>query len=337
MAFERPITVLMRPSQGTNIHAPIFALVQALPPDVRVVKFSWKTAFFGTWDVLHLHWPESLIRASSVTKTWIKYALFAMLVGRVFFSHRSALWTVHNESPHERGKRMESWLLDLWSKVAARRVYLYPSVTPRDASSRYIPFGDYSHVAGRYTSRAPSPRDPNRVLLFGLLRPYKGIEQLVAAFENLARESPDSRLAIMGRPIDEKYGVEIAQQVSGNGSIEFRGQLLEYVDLVGQIQRSGFVVLPYRRMYNSGAALLALSCGTPILVPSSPTMTDLLSEAGPEWVRLYEGDITSEILGSAINHFLSTSNEREGSSALHGRSWPEVAEQYAVVYRELAK
>ncbi|MFF8189257.1 glycosyltransferase [Microbacterium sp. NPDC016588] len=330
----RHIRVLMRPSRGTNRRAPIYALVDSLPDDVEVVKFSWKRALVGSWDILHLHWPESLLRASGRAKKWAKYALFLGLLARVAVS-KPAVWTVHNESPHERGARVEAFLLGLWGRVTRRNIYLYPSVTPTDERSVFIPFGDYSHLADELLTTHSREREARRILLFGLLRPYKGIEQLVEAYATLVAREPATSLAIMGRPIDEGYGREVENQVRGVPHLDFRGELIEYEELVGEITRSSFVVLPYRRMYNSGAALLALSCGTPILVPTSQTMEDLRAESGEEWVMTYDGDLTADILDAALARFSTTASERESRSALPLRSWSEVGEQYAELYRSL--
>lgn len=324
----------MRPSRGTNRRAPIYALVDSLPDDIEVVKFTWKRALIGSWDVLHLHWPESLLRASGRAKKWAKYALFLALMTRVAVG-RPGVWTVHNESPHERGARVEAFLLGLWSRVTRRNVYLYPSVTPADQRSVFIPFGDYSHLADELLTTYSREREPRRILLFGLLRPYKGIEQLLEAYIELVARNPDTSLAIMGRPIDEAYGRAVEERVRGVSHLDFRGELIEYEELVGEITRSSFVALPYRRMYNSGAALLALSCGTPILVPTSPTMEDLRAESGEEWVMTYTGDLTADILDDALTRFSRTAQQRESRSALPLRSWSEVGEQYAELYRDL--
>ncbi len=117
-------------------------------------------------DVLHLHWPESLLRASGRAKKWAKYALFLALMTRVAVG-KPGVWTVHNESPHERGARVEAFLLGLWSRVTRRNVYLYPSVTPADQRSVFIPFGDYSHLADELLTTYSREREPRRILLFG--------------------------------------------------------------------------------------------------------------------------------------------------------------------------
>lgn len=332
------IDVMMRPSRGTNPHAPIHALADALPADINLLKFSWRRALFGDWDVLHLHWPESLIRASSAPKRWAKYLLFAALMARIRIRRRPAVWTVHNESPHEQGGGVEQRLLKLWDSAVSRRVFLYPSVTPPDDSAVFIPFGDYSHVADEFlTASAPLP-ETERILLFGLLRPYKGIEQLLDAFHELTRDDRhDASLAIMGRPTDPEYGKAIAASVADAPDVEFRGELLPYSDLVDQISRSALVVLPYRRMYNSGAALLALSCHRPILVPSSPTMEDLRAESGDHWVMTYTGEISAEVLSSALGQVAATSSARASQTALPQRSWSVVGEQYGALYRDLVR
>jgi hypothetical protein len=54
------------------------------------------------------------------------------------------------------------------------------------------------------------------------------------------------------------------------------------------------VVLPYRKILNSGAALHALARNKPVLAPRTGSLPELQQEVGEEWVRLFDGEIARE-------------------------------------------
>src|SRR5579863_5030389 len=69
---------------------------------VHVSAFSTRNLLYGSWDVWHLHWPESRISGtrrrniiSAITKFWIQLKIARVKKIAIF-------WTVHNLRPHER-------------------------------------------------------------------------------------------------------------------------------------------------------------------------------------------------------------------------------------------
>jgi glycosyltransferase involved in cell wall biosynthesis len=94
-----------------------------------------------------------------------------------------------------------------------------------------------------------------------------------------------------------------------------------------------FVVLPYRDILNSGAALLALSFNRPVLVPNQGAMGELQSSAGAEWVRIYSGDIDAAQLVDGLAWAVASERPRE--VRLDHLEWPRLAEQTLHAYEEI--
>ena len=78
------------------------------------------------------------------------------------------------------------------------------------------------------------------------------------------------------------------------------------------MKAADLVVLPFTEILNSGSAILALSFNRPLLVPSRGAMAELFDIIGPDWVRLYDGPLTSQILEEAV----LWANEKSSSSAV---------------------
>jgi beta-1,4-mannosyltransferase len=204
--------------------------------------------------------------------------------------------------------------------------------SPRERRDVCIPRGDYEPVYGTIRERhAGVPPSPGKLLLFGVLRPYKGIERLIDAVREAADEGVE--LLVTGGVFRESYGRELLRANDAR-NVTVRIQVLSDEELAEVIQHSAIVVLPYRDMYNSGAALLSLTLRRPILVPDTPTMRDLRQEVGEHWVHLFEGELTTEHLRQVVRA-AAAAPAREPD--LTRRDWARVGRSYAALYDSIVR
>jgi beta-1,4-mannosyltransferase len=117
-------------------------------------------------------------------------------------------------------------------------------------------------------------------------------------------------------------------------NVTVRTEVLSDEELAEVILDSAMVVLPYRNMYNSGAALLSLTLHRPILVPDTGTMRELRREVGDNWVHLYEGELTTEHVRAALRATAATPG---GGPDLSRRDWARVGLSYAALYDSIVR
>jgi beta-1,4-mannosyltransferase len=315
----------LRPPDGTTKY--VDQLVDGAAPEVDVRFFSWRTALRERYDVLHVHWPELLIRDSR--RPWlrpVRRRLLDLLLLRLRLQQIPLVWTAHNVHPHETGTASEQRSLRRFTRAIDLVVRLNPaSPVTAGRTDVTIPHGHYRQRFSQY----PQPgAEPGRLLYFGIIRPYKGIDTLLDAFSRVPGEG--LRLRVVGKPHEGQ-----AEMVEAAGARDARiSSLLRYVDddvLVEEIRRAQLVVLPYRGvMHNSGSLLAALSLDRPVLVPASATNAALAEEIGPGWVLQYQGDLTPEVLRDAIER---TTDLPPGGPRLDDRDWDEVGRRHADAYR----
>jgi beta-1,4-mannosyltransferase len=171
---------------------------------------------------------------------------------------------------------------------------------------------------------------PGRLAYFGLIRPYKGVEDLIAAFRGL----PDDGLSltVSGKPRTPELTGELRAGAAGDDRITLE---LEYVSderLAARVSEAELVVLPYREMHNSGAALAALSMSRPVLLPANAVNVELGDEMGPGWVLTYDGDPTTEVLRQGLAELAAT--ERSPEPNLSRREWSETGRRHVEAYAE---
>jgi glycosyltransferase involved in cell wall biosynthesis len=117
---------------------------------------------------------------------------------------------------------------------------------------------------------APKTGDVVNLLFFGLIRPYKGLEELLNVFNALPREEAERLwLTVVGETWEGC--TEPAQLIATSPHRDRITFVNEYVpdEVVGAaFAHADVAVLPYRRSSSSGILHVAMSWGLPIVVTS---------------------------------------------------------------------
>ena len=270
-------------------------VVDGAPDAVTMRFFTWRTALLGRYDVLHVHWPELLIRAPRPLKARLRRLALYTLLLRARLQHIPIVRTMHNLTPHEVGHNAETRALDALDARTALVIRLNPT-TPVEPESRAVTI-----LHGHYRDRFSGMRRPDsvsgRILYFGLIRPYKGVETLLQVFRALPGR--DLTLHVVGRP-SSGLGAIITTEAAQDARISSVLRFVSDEELVVEVGEAELVVLPYREMHNSGVLLVTLSLDRPVLVPSTPSNQALADEVGPDWIYLYDGELTPEILQGTL-------------------------------------
>ncbi|SDQ92871.1 glycosyltransferase [Pseudoxanthomonas sp. CF125] len=312
-----------KPDETTNPY--LVQLLDALPENVEVRYFSVRDALFSRYDLFHVHWPEYLLRHRTPLTTLAKRACMFLLLLRLWLTRVPVVRTLHNLRPHEQGGMAERLLLRWLDHLTTRKIRINAAERDADPTTDTILHG---HYRDWFAARQVPPSIKGRLLCFGLIRPYKGVETLIEAFRGLPDAS--ATLRIVGRPV----GAAMRQVVEDACAADARtGAILEYVGdevLAKEIGEAQCVVLPYRDMQNSGALLLALSLARPVLVPRSDANVALAAEVGEEWVRLYDGALDADILTATLRALGEP--QRQSAPDLSRREWPRLGMQHHATY-----
>lgn len=323
------------PTGRSTTNPYLVQLTDNLEPDPAVDGFSWRTALTGHYDVFHVHWPEALLHGTSPARSLARRMLFRALMLRLRLNRRrvAVVRTLHNLHSHEVGPRVERRLLEHFDRTTTFWIRLNPSTpVPEAAAVMTIEHGDYRDwFAGQDVPASV----PGRLVYFGLIRPYKAVPALIHAFSRLPA-GPDGdpvSLRVVGRPTSADIGAEVLLAATGDDRIQVSLGHAGDAELAAEVGQAELVVLPYREMHNSGAAVLALSLSRPVLVPANPVTEALRAEAGRGWVITYRGPLTADVLQQALGQVrdLRPASSPAGPD-LTARSWPVVAAAHRRAY-----
>lgn len=319
------LTVLMPYGTSAQSNPYLTELVASLRPYCSVVRFSWRQALLGRYDVFHVHWPEYLLRGSTWPRTQVRRALMAMSLLRMQLGRIPIVRTMHNAKPHDAPSSIERLLLAWFDRLTVVGIRINEiDETPEGWVGRTIRHGDYRNWV---SSVRVDEAIPGRLVLVGQLRAYKNAPDLINCF----RQLPDSEVSLLiaGKPFDAAVKTAIVDAAAGDARVECTLEFLDDQVLATAVSTAELVVLPYAEMGNSGAALLALSCGRPVLVPNTDINQALAAEVGSDWVMTYEGPLTAVALRNAATRAAKLTGEPD----LSNRDWADAGPLHVAAYR----
>lgn len=149
-----------------------------------------------------------------------------------------------------------------------------------------IPLGPMNHHAAgdeQAPVRKCPPEGVVNILFFGIIRPYKGLEDLIRAFDMLSDDEVQSYwLTIVGETWEGwDLPTKLVNASPHRDRITFINRFVDDEEVVAQFASADAVVLPYLRSSASSPAHVAMSNGLPLVITNVGGL--------PEAVADYEG------------------------------------------------
>jgi glycosyltransferase involved in cell wall biosynthesis len=190
-----------------------------------------------------------------------------------------------------------------------------------------VPHGPYDHHGSEGRHEAPSIERQDdgvtNILYFGVIRPYKGLEDLVAAFDSLDdAQVAGLRLTIVGETWEGWHAPLEAVAASRHaGRITVVNRYVSDAEVAGFFAAADAVALPYRRSSSSGPLHIAMSAGLPVVVSDVGGLRE--AAAGYEGALLVPPGDTAALAAALV-----------GVTAYRGRrytdvrTWDDVVDAY---------
>lgn len=329
MARRRPRVMqsFRAPRPTTNPYIVMLDRELGARDEIEHLRFSWPVALLTPVDVLHLHWPETLLGGDRPWKRVGKRMLMRALLAKLAMTGGTIVRTAHNiELPKDVDDATRR-LLTTIEERADHRILLNPSTTlPWPSPTTVIPHG---HYVDWFADVPPVESEPDTLGFVGLVRRYKGVETLIDAFAETAGTRPGLRLRISGNPTSADLAGELRTLAAADDRIALDLRFLTEADFATAMMRALGIVLPYRLMHNSGTVLAALSVGRPVLVPRNEVNEALAEEVGPGWIHVFDGSLGPDDL-IAFRDALATAPA--DPPRLSQRDWSRTAVEHVRAY-----
>jgi glycosyltransferase involved in cell wall biosynthesis len=201
---------------------------------------------------------------------------------------------------------------------------------------RVIPHGAFDYLT-RLPEEEPLPAELEGaegpvILCFGLLRPYKGIENLLEAF----RRVEGAELWIVGNPrMDVAPLRQLAAEAAGR--VRFVTRFVEDAEIPAIFRRADLVALPYLDAEHSGVLYTGLAFGKPLVLSAVGGFPEVAATGAARLVA--PGD--TEALAAALVELTGDDGARAElataarAAAAGPFSWDEAARLTLELYEEL--
>jgi glycosyltransferase involved in cell wall biosynthesis len=178
------------------------------------------------------------------------------------------------------------------------------------------------------------------VLFWGNIEPYKGLDNLLSAFDYLKRSQESNiHLFIVGQwNIRGAMKYNMLANIHENRSITLINHYVSSEVARDLLCASDLLVLPYKTATQSAAGLSALRYGTPLIVTNTGSLPELLPTELREWIIPPASPI--EIANKIVRFFsLSSEQHCEISKKIveHGiknYSWGSIADRFMTIYNQ---
>ncbi len=276
-----------------------YQMVEVLRGSGLTVVKSTSKRFFATLSAFHKHkpdvvyydWIQSFILGKTLLITLLKCLCFYIEINYLTRIKRTPIvHTLHNMHNHaKRWVYIERWMYTYFLKKCTR-IRVYAESTRSKVVAQFgtdpkriyiiqdVPFHYYypNHTSFG-ESRNYLQISPQKFvyLSLGMMKPYKGIEELVKAFSKVSGEND---VLIIAGPTDSPMYVEsIRQLINNHPNILLHNRLIENDKLQMYFNSANVVVLPFRNIEHSSSIDLAMSFKKPIITLRTDFMQHLLA------------------------------------------------------------
>jgi alpha-maltose-1-phosphate synthase len=196
---------------------------------------------------------------------------------------------------------------------------------------RVIPHGDYAFFTRWRTS---CPVESATILFFGRIRAYKGLDDLLDAYQRVLQQRPDAKLIIAGEgPLDQWR-----PRLAALPSCEVHNRFIPDEEVSVFFERASIVACPYTEASQSGVIPVAYAFAKPVVassvggLPESVTdgVTGLLTPPhdpvalADALLRLLNDEALRTRLGQAGHHKMTTD-----------LNWDMIATETIRIYRQV--
>ncbi len=316
-------------------------------PDGLCVKrvLSWKNplgwlrvGLASEGKVFHFQW-------------WTFYLFFPTFTTALIskFRNKKLVCTVHNVLGHESGlidRFFSSLIFLLPDKFIVHseqnKVQLQKNFNINESRISVIPMGILSLYVNKGISKSSArkkldvPAKAKVMLFFGIVRKYKGLEDLIDAFKISSKTVRNLYLIVAGKPWDSEYACFLSKKLEGveNKKLVFRH--IPTSDVKFYFTAADLVVLPYREFSaQSAVGSTALSFSKPILVSDVGGLPELVLNREMVFKAGDPMDLASKITGIFSTKGLLQSTARDSKKLRHKYSWKSVCERTIRLYNSL--
>ncbi|NDW08959.1 glycosyltransferase family 4 protein [Dysgonomonas sp. 520] len=226
----------------------------------------------------------------------------------LFFSKRKIVSTLHDPILHEGEKsifiKFVTWACMKKSGKVIILSKFFLEHTMKHFKKKEKDICIIPHACIDYNIDRTNNQLSYKILFFGRIEKYKGIDLLLDAFSIINNQDKRISLTIAGRGDLNKYQQKIADL---KNYINIQNRWIDDSEIPDLISEHDFLVLPYIDASQSGVIPMAFTCGKTVIV----TNVGALSEQVPENTGIIVNPDANEIATNILNLYTNPTNIKQ--------------------------
>jgi len=204
----------------------------------------------------------------------------------------------------------------------------------------YTPFINIQYDKEKSREQLGISNNSKVLLFFGMIKKEKGLEILLSALNGVIKENPDVLLLIAGKPWENDFAAyqKIIDQNNLSEYILLHSKFIQQEDVEHYYCVSDLVVLPYKKIYQSGVLMMTLSYKRPALVSDLPPFKEIISDNENGFLFKTENvsDLTAKLNSILENEELMEQVGATGNELINTKyDWCEIGRLTKQVYQSL--
>lgn len=231
-------------------------------------------------------------------------------------------------------------------------VILHSEVNRQDFIKRFkfkkeifiIPHGTfdiYNQISKEEARKKLGFKKSDKIILnFGLIKNYKGIDDLIIAFKDVKERIKDAKLIIAGEVWENlDYYLYLINESGCKDLIIFDNNYLSIDTISNYFSACDLVVLPYKKNFSaqSGVGGIALLFGKPLLVSNVGALPELVKNRNAVFEAENKEMLSDKLVHILENKILMKELSLDSLEISKLYSWKEVADKTFNVYENLIK
>lgn len=258
--------------------------------------------------IFHLHWPDFTFFTFGTANYLISFLNTVLSIILIKAFGFKLIWTVHNIVPHERQTSNDVSITRFICRQSDAIIVHSRSVISELMESKVkkskinlIEIGNYNNIYKNEISRQDARERLNIkktdfvFLYFGLIRPYKNLDELIDAFNEATILKTGLRLIIVGGSNDDLYVNKLKKKINDKNTF-FISKYIEDDEVQKYFNSADIAVFPFKEVTTTSSTLVAFSFKKAIIAPRLGSINDYPEDTG----IYYSSTRKNGILGSLL-------------------------------------
>jgi len=230
-------------------------------------------------DIIHFHWIEYLIRSKNLFFTWIFLIFWIFFINFFKKMGKKIVVTLHNIQPRNHEFPKTVYIFFKKFLKSSDLIIAHNNYTVKLSKIFYnipynrfeiIPHGNfyeyYLKIKAKAINSMALKKNTLKVLYFGNIRRYKGIEKIVEIAKQLSGNELVS-FVVAGRCVDVEICNLLLDSLKKLKNLNVILKFLTDGEIRYLVESCDIGFIPYKSTTTPGSMLLFLSFGKPVIVP----------------------------------------------------------------------